>query len=186
MKTLKTYIIKDMEQLRLLGDPFKLRLIQAFAEAEKTAKQVAIELGERVTRLYRHVDALHEAGLLEIVSETQKRGTVERTFKAIAERFEVDHALLSDSESSAGTEAIRDMLRAGETEILRAIEMTSGEEDPNLLVTRFRMKGSPEQIARCRKSLEDWFESMQQNQEDIPDDYEEAGAMIAFYPIFDD
>lgn len=186
MKIHKTYKINDIEQLRLLGDPLKLRLVQAFAEGEKTTKQVAQELGERITKLYRHVDALHDAGLLEIVSETQKRGTIERTFRAIAERFEVDRTLLSDTESTHGDEAIRELLRAGETEILRAIEITRDEEDPNLLVTRFRIKGSREQITRVRKSLEQWLESIQQNQEEVPGDYEEAGAMIAFYPIVND
>ena len=186
MKKSKTYKINDMEQLRLLSDPFKLRLVQAFAEGEKTTKQVAQELGESITKLYRHVDALHNSGLLEIVSETPKRGTIERTFRAIADRFEVDHALLSDASDADGSEAIRGLLRAGEKEILRAIEKTSDDEDANLMVTRFRMKGSHEQITRLRKSLEEWLEMIQENQEDIPDDYEEAGAMIAFYPIIED
>lgn len=186
MKEIKTHKINDMEQLRLLGDPFKLRLVQAFAEGEKTTKQVARELGEPITKLYRHVDALHESGLLEIVNETPKRGTIERTFQAIAERFEVDHALLSGGDGTEGNEAVRDMLRAGETEILKAIEATSDDEDPNLIVTRFRIKGSREQIEKLRKSLEEWLEMIQQDQEDCPDDYEEAGAMIAFYPIVED
>ena len=186
MNKVKTHIIRDLEHLQLLGDPFKLRLIQAFAEGEKTTKQVAAELGESTTKLYRHVGALFEAGLLELVSETPKRGTIERTFRAIAERFEVDHALLSDTAVDGSNEALRELLRAGETEILRAIEATGPDVDENLLVMRFRVKGSREQITRLRKSLEDWLEMVQQNQEEIPDDYEEAGAMIAFYPIIDD
>lgn len=185
MTEIKTHHINDMEQLRLLGDPLKLRLVQAFAEGEKTTKQVALELGERITKLYRHVDALHDAGLLEIVSETPKRGTIERTFRAIAERFEVDQALLSGTTDAEGNEALRELLRAGETEILRAIE-AKGDEDENLLVIRFRAKGSREQITRLRKSLEEWLETLQQSQEEIPEDYEEIGAMIAFYPIVDD
>jgi len=185
MKNHKTYIINTLEQLRLLGDPLKLRLVQAFAEGEKTTKQVASELGEGITKLYRHVDALHDAGLLEIVSETPKRGTLERTFRAIAERFEVDQALLSEAGASGSHEAIRELLRGGESEILRAIEASDGD-DENLMVMRFRIKGSTEQIRNLRKSLEDWLETVQQNQEDIPEDYEEAGAMIAFYPIIDD
>lgn len=186
MKNIKTHIIKDLDQLRLLGDPFKLRLVQAFAEGEKTTKQVAVELGEGVTKLYRHVDALYDAGLLEIVSETPKRGTVERTFRAIAERFEVDQALLSETGASGSSDAIRDLLRAGETEILRAIEAIDGDDDENLIVMRLRVKGSREQISRLRQSLEEWLETVQQDQEDIPEDYEEAGAMIAFYPIVSD
>ena len=41
-------------------------------------------------------------------------------------------------------------------------------------------------MTRLRESLEEWLESVQQNQEEIPEDCEEAGAMIAFYPIVDE
>ena len=92
----ETYKIKDLEHMRLLTDPLKLQLIQAFAEKAKTTKQVATELGESVTKLYRHVDALHDAGLLVVVEEKQKRGTIERTFRAVAERFEADQSLFAD------------------------------------------------------------------------------------------
>ena len=186
MKNIKTHHINDIEQLRLLGDPLKLRLVQAFAEGEKTTKQVAIELGEPITKLYRHVDALYGAGLLQIVNETPKRGTVERTFQAIAERFEVDRELLSATAETGGNATIRELLRAGESEILQAIETSSENDDDNLVVMRFRIKGSREQITTIRKSLEQWLESIQQNEEDLPEDYEEAGALIAFYPIVND
>ena len=73
----KVYKIRELEQVRLLADPLKLDLLQAFAERDKTAKAVADELGQPVTRLYRHVDALLDAGLLTVVQETPKRGTVE-------------------------------------------------------------------------------------------------------------
>lgn len=66
----EVFKIKDLEQVRLLSDPLKLQLLQTFAESAKTTKQAAVELGESVTKLYRHVDALHDAGLLEIAEST--------------------------------------------------------------------------------------------------------------------
>ena len=59
--------IKDLAHIRLLSDPLKLQLIRAFAEEPKTTKQVAAALGESVTKLYRHVDALFDAGLIEVI-----------------------------------------------------------------------------------------------------------------------
>ena len=95
----KTLYINKIEQVRLLADPLKLQLLQAFAEGEKTAKEAAESLGESLTKLYRHVDALLDGGLIEITQETPKRGTVERTFRAVAERFEVDQSLFSGGNS---------------------------------------------------------------------------------------
>ena len=63
------YKINSLEQVRLLSDPFKLSILQAFAEEERTTKEVAETLKQPITKLYRHVDALHDAGLLEITQE---------------------------------------------------------------------------------------------------------------------
>ena len=179
----KTLYINKIEQVRLLSDPLKLQLLQAFAEGEKTAKEAAEALGESLTKLYRHVDALLEGGLIEVTRETPKRGTVERTFRAVAERFEVDQSLFSGEDDSESINAVRDLLRVGETEILQALAHVADQEEPEMTVMRMRAKGSPEQLEKLHKSLLDWFEEVQASQEDIPDDYEEAGLMIAFYPI---
>ena len=61
---MKTHYVKDLEQARLLTDPFKLKLLEQFAAEPRTTKQVADHLGEKAPKLYRHVDALATAGLL--------------------------------------------------------------------------------------------------------------------------
>ena len=172
--------IKNLEQVRLMTDPLKLQLLQAFAEEPKTTKQVAAELDESITKLYRHVDALHDAGLLEIVSEKQKRGTVERTFRAVAQRFEADHSLFAD-DSDDGQAAARDMLRAGEDEILQAISSAAASDDPNPIMMRLRCKVSPDRLAELHRTLGEWIESTEDEGEG--EDKEEFGALIAFYPL---
>jgi DNA-binding transcriptional ArsR family regulator len=181
----ETYKIKDLEQIRLLADPLKLQLLRAFAESEKTTKQVAAELDESITKLYRHVDALHDAGLLEIVQETPKRGTVERTFRAIAQRFEADRSLFADDVDEAGINAIRDLLQAGVGEILRALAASESDAEDTVVV-RLRCKGSPERIAELRQSLTEWIETVQCDVAEDTDDLQEVGALIAFYPLHDE
>ncbi|MBT8085692.1 MAG: helix-turn-helix domain-containing protein [Woeseia sp.] len=172
--------VRDLETVRLLADPLKLDLLRAFAEKPATTKQVAAELQENITKLYRHVDALHDAGLLEIVGEQQKRGTVERTFRAVASHFEVDSALFMDDEATSASDTIRDVLRAGETEIIDALSHDGSVDDQILL--RLRIKASPARIKKLRDLLQEWLKAA----EDENDDEEgtvEAGAMIAFYTI---
>jgi DNA-binding transcriptional ArsR family regulator len=180
---LETYRVSDLDQLRLLADPLKLRIIQAFAAGPRTTSQVAESLGENLTRLYRHVDALLAAGLIEVVGEKKKRGTVERSFKAVARRFEVDHALFTRDDALAAT--ARDILRAGEEELLGALAAASADHEPPLAM-RLHMQGSPERIRSLRRALEDWLESAQEadaSDGDLPADSVEAGALIAFYVL---
>ncbi len=180
---LDTYRVSDLEQLRLLADPLKLRIIQAFAGGPRTTGQVAESLGENLTRLYRHVDALLAAGLIEVTEEKKKRGTVERSYQAVARRFEADHALFAADD--AGRAAIRELLRSGEEEMLDALAAASADEEP--LVLRLRMQGSPERIRSLRRALEDWLASAQAADEtdNVVADGEsaEAGALIAFYRL---
>lgn len=182
----ETFKIKELEHIRLLANPLKLQLLQAFAEGEKTTKQVAAELGESITKLYRHVDALHDAELLEIAQETPKRGTVERTFRAVARRFEADQSLFTGEVGEESANAIRELLQAGESEILSALSTAGADAEPEkIILTRLRLKGSPERIAALRQSLNAWIESVQEDEGDCADCAEEVGAMIAFYPIAD-
>lgn len=176
-----TYKIRDLEQVRLLSDPLKLRLLQAFAESPKTTKQAAAELGEAVTKLYRHVDALHDSGLLEVVGEKQKRGTIERTFRAVAQRFEADHSLFSDETGDEGQDAAREMLRASEAEILQVLaNAREGDEEP-AIVLRIRGRATPEQIAELRSALTKWLDSIPSCDETPADGTKEIGGLIAFY-----
>ena len=179
----KVYKISDLEQIRLLSDPLKLRLLQAFSESARTTKQVAAELGENVTKLYRHVDALYSAGLLELVEEKQKRGTIERTFRAVARRFEADHSLLSANAGDQGVEAAREMLRVSESEILNVLSGAQADDPEQAIIMRIRGKATPEKIAELRKTLKDWLDSIPDCDQAQAEGTREIGGLIAFYEI---
>jgi DNA-binding transcriptional ArsR family regulator len=178
---LDTYRIGTLDHVRLLSDPLKLRILQILAERESTAREIAAALGDKVTRLYRHVDALLDAGLIEVSRETPKRGTIERTFRAVARRFEVDHALFTGDDDARS--ALGDHLQAVDAELARAMEV-AGEDET--LFMRLRIKASPRKLGELRGRLLEWAEDLQANDDDDDDDEdeaEEAGALIAFYPI---
>jgi predicted ArsR family transcriptional regulator len=177
------YKINDLEQIRLLSDPLKLRLLQAFAASAKTTKQVAEELGESVTKLYRHVDALHDSGLLEVVQEKQKRGTIERTFRAVAQRFEADHSLFSDAGNNEGTDVARKMLRVSEAEILNVLSNAHDDDEEQAIVMRIHGRATPEKVAELRATLREWLESVPNNDHLPAEDTREIGGLIAFYQI---
>lgn len=178
-----TYKIRDLEQVRLLSDPLKLRLLQAFAESGKTTKQVAAELGESVTKLYRHVDALHDSGLLTIVEERQKRGATERTFRAVAHRFEADRSLFSDDAGGGSADAARDMLRVAEAEILDVITRPVDDETDEPILFRVRGRASPERIAELRAVLQSWLDSVSRCEQRCEEDATDFGGLVAFYQI---
>jgi len=156
------FVVKRLEQAKLLSDPFKLKLLEEFAGAPVTTKQVADHLGEKAPRLYRHVDALFEEGLLTLVEEKPKRGTIERYYKTVAARFEVDPELFSPSRSGEGeaTELIRSAFRATESELLQYFDKHKDKIPPRdelPLVIKAAIRGSDAEIKKLKDKLEEWL-----------------------------
>src|SRR4051812_23594006 len=70
--------------LRALAHPLRLRILELFAEAPRTTKQVAELLDQPPTRLYHHVAALERAGILRLKETRKNRGTVEKWYESVA------------------------------------------------------------------------------------------------------
>jgi len=70
----------------LLLHPIRLRIIQALIGNPMTPLRLKEVLGDVAqATLYRHVNQLHEGGLLEVVDEQPVRGGVERTYGVVTE-----------------------------------------------------------------------------------------------------
>jgi DNA-binding transcriptional ArsR family regulator len=181
-----TYIVKRLDQAKLLTDPFKLKLLERFGGDPVTTKQVADQMGEKAPRLYRHVDALFDAGLLELVEEKPKRGTVERYFRTIASRFEVDPELFTTSaeQRDKGIEMMRSLIRDTESEL---VSIMSRADDSSLdagLLMRVAVRGTEDEIEKLGKKLQEWLEECQALAEsgEGRDDGIAYSGLLAFYP----
>ena len=190
---METYVVRRLEQAKLLTDPFKLKLLERFAGEPATTKQVADRMGEKAPRLYRHVDALVDEGLLTLVEEKPKRGTIERYYTTVADRFEVDPDLFSTSSEvrDDALEIIRSVLRDTESDLVRYFERHSNAPiDPDNLpmVMKVAIRGTAEEVEAMRKELEDWLDRCKASStaaEDSPDLVSYRG-LLAFYPGEDD
>jgi hypothetical protein len=186
---METYVVKRLEQAKLLSDPFKLKLMEGFAGIPSTTKQVADRMGEKAPRLYRHVDALVEEGLLQLVEEKPKRGTIERYYTTVAARFEVDPDLFSPSTGNENdmVDMIRSLFRNAESDLVRIIDEQGGDT-PNPedlpLVMKVAIRGSQAEIADLRKKLESWLAECEAlaKAEDISEDSVSYTGLLAFYP----
>ena len=180
-------MVRRLEQAKLLTDPFKLKLLERFAGAPATTKQVADRMGEKAPRLYRHVEALAEEGLLELVEERPKRGTVERYYRTVAERFEVDPDLFNAApgDEDGAFDMVRSLLRETERDLLRVLDRHRESDRPAdelPVVMRFSLRGTPAEIQAMRAKLEDWLQDCTALcGDDASDDQEAWSGMLAFY-----
>jgi DNA-binding transcriptional ArsR family regulator len=148
----------DLEQVKVLADPLRVRILEALGPGEFTTKQVAEQLGEKPTRLYHHVEALERVGLIRLSRTHQVRGTIEKYYMAVAKTYRADSALFSGLGDSEKTETFSDMVSTvmGNTtaDLHRLVrsghDITSGEES---ILSYFELRASEEEIREVKDKL---------------------------------
>jgi DNA-binding transcriptional ArsR family regulator len=184
-----TFVVRTLQQARVLSDPLRLRILQGFVDRPRTTKQVADLLGENPPKLYRHVEALREAGFLEPKGERQKRGTVERYLQAVAARFEMDPSLFdvggSDDTGGVG-EVLHTLVQSTESEMRAALARVTGPNDPlHPIMAQIRGRLSRQRFVRLRRELLALVEECQ-GAGGEGEDSQAFGGMIALYPLASD
>lgn len=82
----------------LLLHPVRLRIVQALAGRAATPLELKNRLGDVAqASLYRHLAQLHDGGMIEIVSERQVRGSVERTYGLVETATSLDADDVADA-----------------------------------------------------------------------------------------
>jgi hypothetical protein len=148
------YTIDNLETLRLLTDPLRISIMQAFAAdpgTPRTVKQVAAELLAGPTKLYYHVNLLEEHGLLRVADSRVVSGIIEKSYLPAARNFTIDASLLAVTEggreAAAGTMAA--LLQSAATE-LAASASAAPPADATPEVPRFHVSKTVSRVAADR------------------------------------
>ena len=88
------YVISDLETLKVLSDPLRLRILEAMCTGPTTVKHIAEQIGVSPKKLYYHVNLLEEHGLIVVVDTRLVSGIVEKWYHVRACSYTVDKSLL--------------------------------------------------------------------------------------------
>ena len=181
-------ILTDVEQLKVIGDPFRIQVIEAMAEDPGqgwTAKELAGRLGVKQTKLYHHLALLELHGFIRVAETRMVSGILEKRYQASAHGYRVDHALLTGSGSQTAISGALDAIfTKARHEILQAMAsgaIPSDPEDPNrkrmgLWASHARL--SPKSVKRVMRLVE----QLADFDTDEDPDGNEYGLLLGFYP----
>ena len=75
----------NKSRIDLITHPVRLRILMTLAGLERTSQQIAATLDDvPASSIYRHLQILLDAGVVEVVAERQVRGAVEKTLRVAA------------------------------------------------------------------------------------------------------
>ena len=185
-------VISDVETLKAISDPVRLRILETMVTAADeawTVKRLAKALGTNTTKLYHHINILEERDLIRVAGTRVVSGIIETSYRISAMSIRLDRSLLSGTGADVRSsvhgvlavvfDSVRDEIERG-----LASGMVKGEDDPlrELLVRGLTML-HPDRAAELRRRLRELLEEFDT---DDPTKVEEGavpfGYLLAIYP----
>lgn len=89
-------------QLEALGSPMRMRILSA-ARNPRSVREIAEALDVPVTRLYYHVNLLHEVGFLDVVHTRKSGARLEKLYRIVGKSIVVGPDLANNAQDPAIT-----------------------------------------------------------------------------------
>ena len=112
----------DRRLIRVASDPVRLKMLAFLNDRSAGAGELAVKLDIDPSAAGRHLDAMHDAGLIEVVGEVLNRGAVEPRYRAVV------RALWDDEEWEALSREEQERLAAWIIGMIEADALTAIEQ----------------------------------------------------------
>ncbi|MDX2128441.1 MAG: helix-turn-helix domain-containing protein [Chloroherpetonaceae bacterium] len=178
------HMLTKLEQVKAISDPLRMKILTVLSSNIMTTKQVAEYLGETVNKLYYHVDALEEVGLIRLVKTQQNRGTIEKYYHAVARHFTLspvifDVRLSEDSEMAHLT--FSSSLQATLGEIKDSLGKKLIKNHGKSFFSRFHIRTTPEKAAELDEKYHAFLKECEEA--DMPNGEVGLGLTTMLYPM---
>lgn len=116
-----TFTIENLEQLRALADPLRMRILENLEQRPMTMSQLGDAFGETTAKMHYHVRELEKFGFIKLVEKRERGGFIEKYYRAVAREVKISPDLLSTSPTSELTRTVQDYFDKVSREVLRSI-----------------------------------------------------------------
>lgn len=190
-----TFIIRDMETLRVVADAMRSQIMELLVQSPQTVRQVAEKLGDSPNKLYYHFNLLEKHGLIEVSETRMVTNMMEKVYKASARHIDCEPSLVTFS-TEEGKNAVKTyitpIIDTTREDLLRSLqardyqlEHGASENPRRMLVFRQVCHIPDDRILEFSKRLEDMYNEFLGAGDNAPTPTSPNYAMmIAFYPSY--
>jgi DNA-binding transcriptional ArsR family regulator len=193
----KTFVIKDMETLRVIADPLRPQILELLVHDAQTVKQVAEKLGLAPGKLYYHFSLLEKHGLIEVAETRQVANMIEKLYRATASEIDLEPSLLSFS-TDQGKESIHTLLTSAldstREDLQRSLQARAynlergAKPQPRKAFVKRGLSRIPDEVAdefsERLLALIDEFESLDDAKRIEGEALQSYALTVAFYPSY--
>jgi DNA-binding transcriptional ArsR family regulator len=179
-----SYSLQNIEQMRAVADPLRIRIFEALAQRAMTATQVGDELKVAAPKAHYHVRELERIGLVKLVETRERGGILEKYYRAVARNLIAPSQLLQSSEPGEVAGAITEMFNNLAQSLLTALKRISDEGAESFDSYAIGLGGdtvwmTPAEFRQALKAVSDIFEPYRQRR-GVPDEREAQVTVIGF------
>jgi DNA-binding transcriptional ArsR family regulator len=186
-------VISDVETLKALSDPVRLRILETMVTAADeawTVKRLSAALGTNPTKLYHHINILEERQLIVVGGTRVVSGIIETSYRIAQLSLRLDRALLSgagDDVRSSVHDVLAVIFDSVRDEIERGLAsglVKSGDDPLSELLVRGLTMLPAERVAELRNRLRELLEEFDvAGPDQVEPDSLPFGYLIAVYPF---
>jgi DNA-binding transcriptional ArsR family regulator len=175
--------IGDVETLRALADPTRLAILAALTARTRaplrvmSVKELAAELGEPQTKLYRHVKQLEGAGLIKVAASRLVSGILEQRYQACQSELRFGPGLLGDAVADESEQVLASAMDRYRSQLVAAYragliqpgEYPAEEAYRRSIFALTELRVSPRRAAAIRVKLEEVMAELHAPDAEDPD-----------------
>ncbi|HSA56296.1 MAG TPA: winged helix-turn-helix domain-containing protein [Gemmatimonadaceae bacterium] len=184
--------LMTLPQLRAVANPLRQELLELLVGSPLTTHELADRLAVPPGRLYHHIGILERTGLIREVARRQRRGAIERTYRATAREYTVDDRLLARSRTRPVgdplSSAVSTLFRNAAADVERAASrglFGDPAVTERVVFEKQRVRLTATDLRRLRRRLQTWLaDCVRANASgDSEINVAEVAIVVGFYPV---
>lgn len=190
MEQQSIFILETYEQLKVISDPLRTKMLIYLVEQPHTGQMLAQELNLSRAKVLYHLRELEKHGIIQLVRKEERAGNVLKFYQAVARGFiPADHLLTYVESKEATRQSYLEVIDRAKTRVLTAPDesfelQTSNVEEWNNLSLQTEFTVSREKFVEFTKSYRELLETLK-DEEDTESDRQHYYLMTTAFQIED-
>ncbi|GAA2745078.1 winged helix-turn-helix domain-containing protein [Kitasatospora cinereorecta] len=188
--------VRDVATLKALADPLRLAILTALMRRDPeplSVKEIAADLGEAPTKLYRHIKQLEQCALILVAETRLVSGIVESRYLAAQHSLRLSPDVFADDDGQDRPEALGAMLAA--LDMIRSdfqghfrsgrLDMATrqdGTRSPGKFA-HFTKRVRPERVVRLRNQLDSLLDELAEEPDSTGEDAVDITLVALLYAL---
>ncbi|QFF99932.1 transcriptional regulator [Psychrobacillus glaciei] len=121
MEQQSIFILETYEQLKVISDPLRTKMLIHLVEQPHTGQMLAQELNLSRAKVLYHLRELEKYGIIQLVRKEERRGNILKFYQAVARGFiPADHLLTYVESKEATRQSYLEVIDRAKTRVLTA------------------------------------------------------------------